>query len=76
MLLRQLIQNPSNCSKLLVRDPFRELDQEELVREVIGLANADVDGLRHILFGINAGAMEGSGIVDNYKRNFFCFTSD
>ncbi len=63
MLLRQLIQNPSNCSKLLVRDPFRELDQEELVKEVIGLANADVDGLRHILFGINAGAMEGSGIV-------------
>lgn len=63
MLLKQLIQNPSTSSKLLVRDPFREMDQEDLLKEVIGLANADVDGSRHILFGINAGAMEGSGIV-------------
>jgi hypothetical protein len=35
----------------------------ELVKEVIGLANADVDGPRYILFGINAGGMEGSKIV-------------
>ncbi len=63
MLPTQLLQNPRTSSKLLVCDPFRELDQEELVKEVIGLANADVDGPRHILFGINAGAMEGSGIV-------------
>ncbi len=48
---------------MLVCDPFREQDQEELVREVIGLANADVDGPRYILFGVNAGGMEGSGIV-------------
>lgn len=63
MLLKQLLQNPSTSSKLLVLDPFRKLDQEEMVKEVIGLANADVDGSRHILFGINPGAMEGSGIV-------------
>ncbi len=31
--------------------------------EVIGLANADVDGPRNILFGYNAGAMDGNGIV-------------
>ncbi len=63
MLLRQLLESPKTSSKLLVYDPFRELDQEELVKEVIGLANADVDGPRNILFGINAGAIEGGGIV-------------
>ena len=63
MLLKQLIESPVNSSKLLVCDPFRELDPEELVTEVIGLANADVDGPRNILFGINAGALNDSGIV-------------
>lgn len=63
MLLKQLLHQPKTSSKLLVCDPFREQDPEELVREVIGLANAEVDGPRYILFGINAGAMEGSGIV-------------
>ena len=63
MLLRQLLESPKTSSKLLVYDPFGELDQEELVKEVIGLANADVDGPRNILFGINTGAVEGSGIV-------------
>ena len=63
MLLTELLQNPRTSSNLLVCDPFRELDQEELVKEVIGLANAVVDGPRHILFGINAGTMEGSGMV-------------
>ncbi len=63
MLLKQLLQHPRTSSKLLVCDPFQEQDQEELVKEVIGLANADVDGPRYILFGINAGVMEGSGIV-------------
>ena len=37
--------------------------REELVKEVIGLANAAVEGPRHILFGINPGAIEGSKIV-------------
>ena len=63
MLLNQLLQQPRTSSSLLVWEPFREQDQEELVKEVIGLANADVDGPRYILFGYNAGAMEGSGIV-------------
>ena len=63
MLLKQLLESPKTSSKLLVCDPFREQDREELVKEVIGLANADVDGPRYILFGINAGAIAGSGIV-------------
>ena len=63
MILTQLLQQPTTSSKLLVCDPFRVPDQEELVKEVIGLANADVDGPRYILFGANPGAMEGSGIV-------------
>ena len=63
MLLNQLLQQPKTSSKLLVYDPFREPDREDLVKEVIGLANADVDGPRYILFGINPGSMEGSGVV-------------
>ncbi|MCH7636438.1 MAG: hypothetical protein IIA12_02065, partial [Proteobacteria bacterium] len=63
MILTQLLQQPTTSSKLLVCDPFRVPDQEELVKEVIGLANADVDGPRYILFGANPGAMEGSGVV-------------
>jgi len=63
MLLKKLIESPMTSSKLLVCDPFREHDQEDLVKEVIGLANADVDGPRNILFGINAGALDGTGIV-------------
>ena len=63
MILTQLLQQPKTSSKLLVCDPFREPSQEELLKEVIGLANADVDGPRYILFGVNVGAMEGSGIV-------------
>ncbi|MFQ6006411.1 MAG: helix-turn-helix domain-containing protein [Woeseia sp.] len=40
-----------------------EHDPEQLVQEVIGLANIDVNGARYIIFGVNLGTMEGSGIV-------------
>jgi len=63
MLLQQLIQQPITSSKLVVYDPFRTPEPTELVKEVIGLANADVDGPRYILFGINPGGMEGSKVV-------------
>ena len=63
MLLKELIQQPITSSKLLVCDPFRMTGKEELVKEVIGLANARVDGPRYILFGVNPGAMEGSKLV-------------
>ena len=63
MLLQQLIQQPITSSKLLVFDPFRMPEPSELVKEVIGLANADVEGPRYILFGVNPGAIEGSKVV-------------
>lgn len=48
---------------MLVCDPFADLDRFDLVTEVIGLANADVEGPRTILFGVNPAAVEGNGIV-------------
>lgn len=47
----------------MVHDPFAAPKREALVKEVIGLANADVAGARYILFGINAAAVEGDGTV-------------
>ncbi len=63
MLLKELLQQPTISPNLLFRDPFMEHSPEELVQEVIGLANADANGARYIVFGINVGSMEGSGIV-------------
>lgn len=63
MLLKQLLQQTSMSPGLLFRDPFMEQNPENLVQDVIGLANADVDGARYMIFGVNKGAMEGSGIV-------------
>jgi len=63
VLLKQLVESAKTSSSMLVYDPFREPDREELVREVIGLANAEVDGPRNILFGVNAGALDGAAIV-------------
>jgi hypothetical protein len=63
MLLQQLIQQPITSSKLVVFDPFRMPEPSELVKEVIGLANAAVEGPRYILFGVNPGAIEGSKVV-------------
>jgi hypothetical protein len=63
VLLQQLIQQPITSSKLLVFDPFRMPEPSELVKEVIGLANADVEGPRYILFGVNPGAIDGSKVV-------------
>jgi len=63
MLLKQLLQSPRTSSRMLVYDPFGEVDRFDLVKEVIGLANADVEGPRTILFGVNPAAVEGNGIV-------------
>jgi predicted HTH transcriptional regulator len=63
MLLQQLIQQPITSSKLVVFDPFRVPEPSELVKEVIGLANADVEGPRYILFGVNPGAINGTKVV-------------
>ena len=63
MLLKQLLASPTTSSELLVFDPFQSFDRESLVREVIGLANASVDGPRNILFGVNPGGVNGQKIV-------------
>ncbi len=63
MLLKQMLESPTTSSELLVYDPFQSLDRESLVREVIGLANARVEGPRNILFGVNAGGLNGTKIV-------------
>ena len=63
MLLKQMLAAPTTSSELLVYDPFRSLDRESLVQEVIGLANAGVEGPRNILFGVNPGGVNGAKIV-------------
>lgn len=63
MLLKQLLQQPRSSPNLLYRDPFINQSPEQLVQEVIGLANTDVDGARYLIFGVNVGSMEGNGIV-------------
>lgn len=63
MILKELVNSPITSSSLVVYDPFREFDRHELVSEVIGLANADADGPRTILFGVNPAPIDGSGIV-------------
>jgi len=63
MLLKELLQQPTISPNLLFRDPFMEQNPEKLVQEVIGLANVEADGARYIIFGVNVGSMEGSGIV-------------
>jgi hypothetical protein len=63
MLLQKLIQQPIASSKLVIFDPFRMPEPSELVKEVIGLANADVEGPRYILFGINPGAIDGGKVI-------------
>ena len=63
MLLKQMLASPTTSSELLVYDPFQTFDRESLVREVIGLANASVEGPRNILFGVNPGGVNGARIV-------------
>ena len=63
MLLKQMLTSPTTSSELLVYDPFRAFDRESLVQEVIGLANAEVEGPRNILFGVNPGGVNGAKIV-------------
>ncbi len=63
MLLKQMLVAPTTSSELLVYDAFQSFDRESLVKEVIGLANARVDGPRNILFGVNPGGVNGKKIV-------------
>lgn len=63
MLLKQMLEAPTTSPNLVVFDPFQAVDRESLLKEVVGLANADVEGPRNILFGVNPAAIDGAGIV-------------
>lgn len=63
MLLKQMLEAPKTSSNLVVYDPFQPLERHSLLKEVVGLANARVDGPRNILFGVNPGAIEGNAVV-------------
>ena len=49
MLLKQMLDAPTSSPNLVVFDPFQAFDREQLVREVVGLAYADLEGPRSIL---------------------------
>lgn len=63
MLLKQMLVAPTTTSDMVVFDAFKPFDRDTLVREVIGLANAEVEGPRYILFGVNPGGVDGKKIV-------------
>lgn len=63
VLLRQILQQTSSSPNYLFRDPFKDLGSEQLVKEVVALANTDVRGPRYIVFGVNLGGMDGKKLV-------------
>ena len=63
ILLKELIAAPIESSSLIIADPFNDIDRDFLLKEVIGLANAEVEGPRYILFGVNPSGVEGSSVV-------------
>ena len=57
MLLEKLLQQPVDSPKLHLRDAiYGASGQSVLLQEVLGMANADAHGVRHIFFGVNRGA--------------------
>jgi hypothetical protein len=54
MLLEELLKQPQDSSKLVLhRQPYGKRNHEQLIREVMGLANANVYGARYIVFGVD-----------------------
>lgn len=68
MLLEKLLRLPGDSPQLHLRDAvYGCAGRVQLVREVMGLANADTTGARHILFGVSkndAGETELKGLRD------------
>jgi hypothetical protein len=63
MLLKKLLLQTSASPNMVFRDPFKAVETDQLIQEIIGLANLDFAGPRYIVFGINKAAMEGNGVV-------------
>jgi hypothetical protein len=63
MLLKKLLQQTSASPNMVFRDPFKPVETDQLIQEIIGLANLDFAGARYIVFGINKATMQGSGVV-------------
>jgi hypothetical protein len=56
MLLEKLLQQPADSPKLHLRDVvYGAAGQSVLLQEVLAMANADCQGVRHIFFGVNRG---------------------
>ena len=56
MLLEKLLQQTADSPKLHLRDAvYGAGGQSVLLQEVLGMANADCPGVRHIFFGVNRG---------------------
>ena len=63
MLLKQMLEAPTTSPNLVVLDPFQAIYRNTLVKEVVGLANADIEGPRHILFGVNTGGTDDKKLI-------------
>jgi len=56
MLLEKLLQQPVDSPQLHLRDAvYGASGQSVLLQEVLGMANADAHGVRHIFFGVTRG---------------------
>jgi len=56
MLLEKLLQQPVESPQLHLRDAvYGAMGRAVLLQEVLGMANADTHGVRHIFFGVQRG---------------------
>ena len=63
MLLKKILQNTSASPNVVFYDPFQDVDTDNIIQHVIGLANLDFEGPRYVVFGVNKAAMQGNGVV-------------
>ena len=56
MLLDRLLQQPDDSPRLHLRDAvYGAEERAAMLREIMGLANAETAGPRHVLFGVSRG---------------------
>ena len=68
MLLDRLLQQPDDSPRLHLRDAVYGAEERAvMLREIMGLANAEAGGPRHVLFGVSredSGALDYSTLTD------------